>query len=118
MADNNGDFMQFDNFKVGGEVVKQDARYTVTDNKLLKNLVVSSTLLHPEMATSGHKHAGQEEVYFFINGYGEMQLGDLRFKVSPGSIVQIEDGVFHRVFNTSDFEDLYFVCVFDGKRNH
>ena len=37
--------------------------------------------------------------------------------VRPGSIVLIPDGVFHKVFNTG-LEDLVFVCVFDGKRNH
>ena len=28
------------------------------------------------------------------------------------------DGSFHRVSNTSKYEDLIFVCVFDGGRNH
>jgi len=30
----------------------------------------------------------------------------------------IPDGDFHKVWNTSETEDLIFVCVFDGKRNH
>ena len=34
-----------------------------------------------------------------------------------GDVVLVEDGGFHRDYNTSQ-EDLYFVCVFDGKRNH
>lgn len=102
---------------VGGRIVKQDDRYTVIDNTDLKNLVVSSTCLHREKSTSGHRHAGQEEVYFFIRGSGEMELDDHRFSVSPGDMILIEDGVFHRVHNTGDM-DLYFVCVFDGRRSH
>ena len=103
---------------IGGEVVKDNETYVLKDNKCLKNLVLSSTLLHPHQATRGHRHPGQEEVYYFVSGTGEMQLGDaLPRKVQAGDVVLIEDGMFHRVFNTSEV-DLYFVCVFDGKRNH
>ena len=109
--------MKVKNGDIGGVVVKEDDRYTVKDNHTLKNLVVSSTCLHSGKSTSGHKHPGQEEVYQFIYGAGEMELDDKRFPVQPGDIVLIEDGVFHRVHNTSG-TDLYFVCVFDGKRNH
>jgi mannose-6-phosphate isomerase-like protein (cupin superfamily) len=109
--------MKFGGYDVGGEIVKQDERYTVKDNKELNNLVVSSTLLHSGMSTSGHSHAGQEEVYNFIWGTGHMELDGERFTVNPGDIVLIKDGVHHRVFNTGAV-DLYFVCVFDGKRNH
>jgi mannose-6-phosphate isomerase-like protein (cupin superfamily) len=103
------------NFEIGGLVVKQDDRYVVKDNNLLKNLILSSTRLNPDKQTTGHKHAGQEEVYLFIEGHGEMLLDEKRFPVKKGDIVLIQDGVFHRVYNTSQSE-LYFVCVFDGRR--
>ena len=103
------------NFEVGGAVVKQDDRYVVKDNNLLKNLILSSTRLNPGKQTTGHKHAGQEEVYLFMEGHGEMLLDEKRFAVKKGDIVLIEDGVFHRVYNTSQSE-LYFICVFDGRR--
>ena len=100
---------------IGGEVAKQDERYVVKDNTTLKNLVVSSTRLQPRKSTSGHKHEGQEEVYYFIEGTGKMELDDDTIKVQPGDVVLIEDGVFHRV-HAGMYEELYFVCVFDGKR--
>ena len=46
-----------------------------------------------------------------------MELDEDRFDVYPGDYVLIKDGVFHRVHNTGN-ENLYFICVFDGKRNH
>ena len=104
-------------FNVGGEVVKQDERYVVSDNRLLKNLIVSSTRLNPGKETTGHRHEGQEEVYMFIDGTGEMLLDEKRFAVKAGDIVLIEDDVFHRVYNTGE-QELYFVCVFDGQRRH
>ena len=47
---------------IGGVITKEDDRYVVKDNTLLKDLVVSSTNLNPMKSTTGHKHKGQEEV--------------------------------------------------------
>ena len=109
--------MKFSINDIGGEVAKQDERYVLKDNTTLKNLVVSSTRLQPRKSTSGHKHEGQEEVYYFIEGTGKMELDNEMIKVQPGDVVLIEDGVFHRV-HAGMYEELYFVCVFDGRRSH
>ncbi len=107
---------------IGGTIAKQDDRYLVKDNPVGNKLILSSTLLEPNKSTSGHFHDGQEEVYFFMKGSGEMELDSERFKVKEGDIVNIKDGVFHRVFNTNKKKQLYFVCVFDGgntaRENH
>lgn len=111
---------KLNSFNIGGEVVKDNETYKLIDNKTLNNLVLSQTILHPGQQTRGHRHAGQEEVYFFISGYGQMIVGNedsKPFKVAFGDIVLIPDGAFHRVIN-DDKHDLIFNCVFDGKRNH
>ena len=108
--------MLFSSWNVGGEVVKQDERYIVKDNKSLKNLVVSSTQLNRLMSTRGHSPPGQEEVYIFTDGRGRMELDDKTFFVKEGDTVLVEDGVFHRV-HAGD-EGIDFICVFDGKRTH
>jgi len=99
-----------------GDIVKQDERYVVKDNTHLKNLVVSTTELNPHKSTSGHKHEGQEEVYYFVKGSGTIYLDDKPNFVSAGDVVLIEDGVHHRVETGAD--GLHFFCVFDGRRNH
>jgi len=101
-----------------GAVVKQSDVYTVIDNTHLNNLVVSKTILHPAKSTSGHSHSGQEEVYYFVSGEGDMIVGSARFPVIPGDVVLIPDGKFHQVINTGALEDLIFICVFDGSRTH
>lgn len=103
---------------VGGEVVKDNEVYLLKDNKALKNLVLSSTHLRPGQQTRGHSHPGQEEVYHFISGKGAIQIGDDLYNAEAGDIFLIPDGAFHKVFNGSDIEPFYFICVFDGKRNH
>ena len=106
--------MKYGAWDIGGEIVKRDDRYTVKDNTELNNLIVSSTRLNPNKSTTGHKHEGQEEVYFFLQGTGNMQLDNDTFSVYPGDTVLVKDGVFHRVHAGDD--ELYFVCVFQGKR--
>jgi oxalate decarboxylase/phosphoglucose isomerase-like protein (cupin superfamily) len=105
---------------IGGEIVKDNEIYQLKDNKTLKNLVLSSTRLYRGQQTRGHRHVGQEEVYFFVGGFGKMIVGDEDsepFDVRAGDVVLIPDGAFHRVINDGDL-DMLFNCVFDGKRNH
>jgi len=107
--------MKFKSSSIEGTVVKNDDRYIVKDNTTLKNLVVSSTRLNPRKSTSGHKHEGQEEVYYFVKGAGTMFLDDVPHYVQAGDVVLIEDGVHHRV--KTGPQGLYFICVFDGRRH-
>ena len=102
---------------IGGEIVKDNETYLLKDNKTLNNLVLSSTKLYRGQSTRGHTHAGQEEVYFFVQDTGVMMVDEERFRVGPGSVVLIPDGAFHRVINDGEM-NLVFNCVFDGKRNH
>ena len=103
---------------IQGSIVKDNDVYRLKDNTSLKNLIISSTTLWPDKSTRGHRHAGQEEVYYFISGNGQMELDEELINVSAGDVVLIKDDVFHKVYNLSDHEPLYFVCVFDGKRSH
>ena len=99
------------------KIVKQNETYTLIDNTDLNGLIVSKTILHTGKETTGHNHKGQEEVYQFISGKGTIEVGNKVIGVTSGDIVLIPDGEFHKVWNTG-LEDLVFVCVFDGKRNH
>jgi oxalate decarboxylase/phosphoglucose isomerase-like protein (cupin superfamily) len=107
----------YNSHDIGGEVVKDNETYLLKDNKTLNNLVLSSTKLYRGQSTRGHSHAGQEEVYFFVQGSGVMIVDEERFRVGSGSVVLIPDGEFHRVINDGEMH-LVFNCVFDGKRNH
>ena len=105
-------------WSLDGEVIKNSEVYKLVDNTTLNNLVVSTTTLYPGKQTRGHSHKDQEEVYIFTSGYGNMLVGQETYQVEQNSIVLIPDGAFHKVWNNSKIEDLVFVCVFDGGRNH
>lgn len=105
---------------IGGENVLDNEVYRVQDNRSLQRLVLSSTRLYRGQSTRGHRHPGQEEIYFFVSGYGQMIVGNEDsdpFDVRSGDVILIPDGAFHRVINTGDL-DMLFNCVFDGQRNH
>jgi len=68
--------IHYTNLNIGGDIVKDNETYLLRDNKTLNNLVLSQTILHPAQSTRGHCHAGQEEVYFFVSGSGEMEVGE------------------------------------------
>jgi oxalate decarboxylase/phosphoglucose isomerase-like protein (cupin superfamily) len=107
-------------FDVGGNIIKDDDTYVIKDNKTLNDLVLSSTKLLKGRETRGHRHPGQEEVYFFVQGWGKMIVGEEDsepFDVSPGDIILIPDGAFHKVINDGEMH-MIFNCVFNGTRNH
>jgi len=115
--------------KTDSTVVKSNETYDVIDNTNLNNLVISKTILHPGKETGGHNHTGQEEIYIFTKGRGSMIVGSKTYNVKEGDIILIPDGDFHKVFNIGKTDlgknvfsynnnDLEFICVFDGKRNH
>tara|TARA_R100001530_G_C4309147_1_gene152534 strand:- start:1144 stop:1476 length:333 start_codon:yes stop_codon:yes gene_type:complete len=109
--------MKFHVNDISGRIVKEDERYIVRDNDYLKQLMLSSTLLHPLSSTTGHHHEGQEEYYLFVNGEGTITVGEKVDRISAGDIIPIPDGEFHRVINTSTTQPLYFVCIFNGIRD-
>jgi len=94
----------------GGRLVKSDERYIVCD-LAMGNLVLSITILHPGKQTTGHSHPAHE-VYFFVEGEGEIELDGKRRRVKTKDLVPMLPNEFHRVYNTSD-KDLVFLSVFE-----
>lgn len=93
------------------KLVKCDDRYVVCDKALGDGLVASITILHPSKQTTGHSHP-VAEVYFFVEGEGEIELDGSRFRVGSKDIVLVKPNQFHRVYNTSD-KELILVAVFE-----
>jgi mannose-6-phosphate isomerase-like protein (cupin superfamily) len=92
-------------------LVRSDERYVICDKSLSEKLVASITILHPGKQTTGHSHPGAE-VYFFVEGEGEMEVDGSRQRVGSKDIVLIRPNQFHRVYNTGD-KELIFVVAFE-----
>ncbi len=52
----------------------------------------------------------QEEIYFVVEGTGEMCLGTERLPLSTGQAVYIPSGVFHQMTNTGSTPLLMIYC--------
>jgi len=90
---------------------KKDDRYEVYDLPL-GEFTFSITHLYPGKATTGHTQE-EKEVYNFIDGHGQIQIGEDKVKVEPGDIVIIPEGTFHRVF--SSMSHMVFACAFPNE---
>ncbi len=71
------------------------------------------TVLHVEMdpggATAVHTHDGIE-LMFYMEGHGEMTMGDKVITVGPGVAVLAEKGVVHQLRNGN--EPMKLLCVY------
>jgi mannose-6-phosphate isomerase-like protein (cupin superfamily) len=82
--------------------------------RLTQNLVGGASPIHAKDFCMGHvildprggqvpwHNHTQEEVYFIIEGSGEVCLGEERRAVVTGQAVYIPPGIFHQLTNTGD----------------
>ncbi len=65
-----------------------------------KNFSIGMVTLDPNGGQVPWHNQEQEEVYFILEGSGEMCLGEERQSVEMGQAVYIPPGVFHQMTNT------------------
>jgi mannose-6-phosphate isomerase-like protein (cupin superfamily) len=67
-----------------------------------KNFAVGYVVLEPRGGQVPWHNQEQEEVYFVLEGTGEMCLGDERRTVTSGQAAYIPPGQFHQLTNIGD----------------
>ncbi|UCD27500.1 MAG: cupin domain-containing protein [Planctomycetota bacterium] len=68
----------------------------------LKNFCVGYVTLEPQGGQVPWHDQEQEEIYFVIEGTGEMCVGEERQIMTAGQAVNIPPGVFHQMTNLGD----------------
>ncbi|MHC4671631.1 MAG: cupin domain-containing protein [Planctomycetota bacterium] len=68
----------------------------------LKNFCVGYVTLEPKGGQVPWHNQDQEEIYFVIQGTGEMCVGQERQIMTDGQAVDIPPGVFHQMTNIGD----------------
>lgn len=66
------------------------------------NFSLGHVTLEPNGGQVPWHNQEQEEIYFVVEGSGEMCLGSERIDVKTGQAVYIPSGVFHQLTNTGD----------------
>jgi len=67
--------------------------------------------LHPGQESDPDIHPDADEVYFVVEGSGNLVLGDEKYHVRKGMTIFIPTNVHHQSFNTGD-EDLVYYFIF------
>jgi mannose-6-phosphate isomerase-like protein (cupin superfamily) len=63
----------------------------------VRNQSLAEATLEPGQATERHYHAGAEEIYYVVEGGGEMELDGERRMVGVGDAVLIPPGAWHQI---------------------
>ena len=98
----NLDAVEFDDIEENGRYTSQRVRFSdaIGARKLGYNL----TVLPPGKAQCPfHCHHGEEEMFFILEGEGELRFGDQRFALRPHDVIACPPGgpeVAHQIINT------------------
>jgi mannose-6-phosphate isomerase-like protein (cupin superfamily) len=66
------------------------------------NQSIAEATLEPGEVTERHYHRETEEIYFVLEGEGEMELDGERARISPGDAVPIPPGAWHELRNVGE----------------
>ena len=87
--------------------------FTTKDGSTIRELhhteaqSLAEARLDSGQATDRHYHRASEEIYFVLEGRGEMELDGDRRQVEPGDAVLIPPGAWHQI---TALEALRFLC--------
>jgi mannose-6-phosphate isomerase-like protein (cupin superfamily) len=70
---------------------------------------LAEATLPPGVATQNHYHRVSEEIYFILEGSGEMSLDGACRTVGPGDAILIPPGAWHTIANPHE-TPLRFLC--------
>ena len=76
-------------------------------NAPVQNQSLAEARVHAGSSTQRHYHKLAEEIYFILEGAGEIELDGNRRLVGPGDAILIHPGAWHTITAT---EPLRFLC--------
>jgi mannose-6-phosphate isomerase-like protein (cupin superfamily) len=79
-------------------------------NSSLKNQSLAEARVAPEKATIEHYHKRSEEIYYILEGKGQIKIEGEIGEVEPGDGIAIHPGKKHKIWNTGDRELVFLCC--------
>lgn len=70
--------------------------------------------LPPQGRTTPHYHPQTEEIYYILEGVGQMTIGDETRDVAPGDAIAILPGEVHTITNCGDGVLRFLCCCAPG----
>jgi mannose-6-phosphate isomerase-like protein (cupin superfamily) len=81
---------------------------TIRELMRAANQTLAEATLEPGQQTERHYHAESEELYYLVEGTGEMEIDGERSQVGPGDAILIPPGAWHQI--TAGDAELRFLC--------
>jgi len=75
---------------------------TILPTAAVRNQSLAEATLDPGQATQRHYHREAEEMYFLLEGIGEMEVDGEGARVSPGDAILIPPGAWHQIRASAD----------------
>lgn len=102
--------------------------FTTADGSLIRELLglptarvrnqsLAEATLEPGQATQRHYHGEAEEIYFLLEGTGELEIDGDEASVATGDAVLIPPGAWHSIQATGS-ERLRFLCCCSPPYRH
>jgi mannose-6-phosphate isomerase-like protein (cupin superfamily) len=83
----------------------------------VRNQSLAEATVAPGAWTARHYHRASEEIYYVVEGRGEVEVGGETAAVSPGDAVLIPPGAAHRIRALAR-EPLRFLCCCSPPYHH
>jgi len=81
------------------------------ENSELKNVELAMCIFSPGEVANLHYHKNMEEIYFIIEGEGEIEINGQWCRVKAKDSIAIPKGIKHRMKNTSKNYPLKFLSI-------
>ena len=79
-------------------------------NSAIRNQSLAEARLPPGAATAPHYHPKTEEIYYILQGEGDMRIGDETRRIGVGDAIAIPPGAVHTILNTGAATLLFLCC--------
>ena len=78
-------------------------------NSVISKQSLAEARVAPGLETQPHYHPLTEEIYYILQGVGEMTIGKEMQPVGPGDAIAIPPGAIHTIRNSGE-QTLLFLC--------
>jgi mannose-6-phosphate isomerase-like protein (cupin superfamily) len=83
-------------------------------NSCIRQQSLAEARVAPGLSTTPHYHPQTEEIYYILDGTGQMRLGDEERSVGPGDAIAIPPGQVHAITNTGSTTLKFLCCCAPG----
>ena len=87
-------------------------------NSVISKQSLAEARVAPGLETQPHYHPMTEEIYYILQGVGEMTIGKEMQPVGPGDAIAIPPGAIHTIRNSGEQTLLFLCCCAPAYEHH